>query len=107
MTREEKTCKRKKDEIRRERKSDKITRNGGYGCSRKRCCRHKRNRAVDTAETGTEGAAGIRATGTAGAVIPTPAAIFGPSEVSASGEISMQMKRKYRKKIKGKEDTYP
>ena len=63
--------------------------------------------AVDTAETGTEGAAGIGATGAARAVIPTPAAIFGPSEVSASGEISMQMKRKYRKKIKGKEDTYP
>ena len=63
--------------------------------------------AVGAAETGTESAAGIRATGAAGAVIPTPAAIFGPSEVSASGEISMQMKRKYRKKIKGKEDTYP
>ena len=64
-------------------------------------------RAVGTAEIGTEGAAGIGATGAAGAVIPTPAAISGPSEVSASGEISMQMKRKYRKKIKGKEDTYP
>ena len=57
--------------------------------------------AVGTAETGTEVAAGIGATSAAGAVIPTPAA------VSASGEISMQMKRKYKKKIKGKEDTYP
>ena len=58
--------------------------------------------AVGTAETGTEGAAGA-----VGAVIPTPAAISDPSRVSASGEISMQMKHKYRKKIKGKEDTYP
>ena len=62
---------------------------------------------VGTAETGTEGAAGIGATGAVGAVIPTPAAISDPSRVSASGEISMQMKHKYRKKIKGKEDTYP
>ena len=62
---------------------------------------------VGTAETGTEGAARIGATGAAGAVIPTPAAIFGPSEVSASGEISMQMKRKCRKEKRGKEDTYP
>ena len=62
---------------------------------------------VGTAETGTEGAARIGATGAAGAVIPTPAAIFGPSEVSASGEISMQMKCKCRKEIRGKEDTYP
>ena len=57
--------------------------------------------AAGTAETGTEGAAGIGTTGVAGAVIPTPAAIFGPSEVSASGKISMQMKRKYKKKDKG------
>ena len=57
--------------------------------------------AVGTAETGTEGAAGIGATGAAGAVIPTLAAISGPSEVSANGEISMQMKRKYKKKDKG------
>ena len=63
--------------------------------------------AVGTAKTGTEGAARIGTTGAAGAVIPTPAAIFDPSEVSASGEISMQMKRKYRKKVKEKEDTYP
>ena len=62
---------------------------------------------VGTTETSTEGAAGIGATGVAGAVIPMPAAISGTSEVSASGEINMQMKRKYRKKIKGKEDTYP
>ena len=70
---------------------------------------------VGTAETGTEGAAGIGATGAAGigatgaagAVIPTPAAISDFSEVSASGEISMQMKRKCRKKIRGKEDPYP
>ena len=57
---------------------------------------------VGTAETGTEGVVGIGATGAAGAVIPTPAAISGPSEVSASGEISMQMKCKCRKKKKGK-----
>ena len=37
------------------------------------------------------------------------ATISGPSKVSASGEISMQMKCKYqkKKKEKGKEDTYP
>ena len=54
--------------------------------------------AIGTAEIDTEGAVGIGATGAVGAVIPTPAAISGPSEVFASGEISMQMKRKYRKK---------
>ena len=54
--------------------------------------------AVGTAETGTEGAVGTGATGEAGAVIPTPAAISGLLEVSASGEISMQTKRKYKKK---------
>ena len=54
--------------------------------------------ATGVAETGTESAAGIGATGVAGAVIPMPAAISGPIEVSASGEISMQMKRKYKKK---------
>ena len=63
--------------------------------------------ATGVAETGTESAAGIGATGAAGAVIPTPAAISDSSEVSASGEISMQMKRKCRKKIRGKEDPYP
>ena len=52
--------------------------------------------AVGTAETGTEGAAGIGATGEAGAVIPTPAAISCPLEVSATGEISMQTKHKYK-----------
>ena len=43
MAREEKTC-RKEDEIRRERKITKMTRNGGYGCGRNRYCRHRRNR---------------------------------------------------------------
>ena len=65
---------------------------------------------VGTAETGAEGAAGIGTTGVAGAVIPTPATISGPSEVSASREITMQMKRKYnqkKKNKKGKRDTYP
>lgn len=55
---------------------------------------------VGTAETGTEGAAGIGATGVARAVIPTPAAISSPSEVSASGGIGVQVKHKYNKKIK-------
>ena len=64
--------------------------------------------AVGTAKTGTEGAARIGTTGAAGAVIPTPAAIFDPSKVSTSGEISMQMKRKYKKRrMKRKEGTYP
>ena len=43
---------------------------------------------------------GIVATGVAGAVIPTPAIIPGPSKVSASKEIGVQMKRKYKKKGK-------
>ena len=42
--------------------------------------------AVGTAETGTEGAVGTGATDAARAVIPTPAAISGPLEVSASDE---------------------
>ena len=54
-------------------------------------------RAAGTAETGTEGAAGAGATREARAVIPSPAAISGPLEVSASGEMSMQTKRKYKK----------
>ena len=48
---------------------------------------------VGTAETGTEGTAGIGVTGAVRAVIPTSTAISGPSEVSASGEISMQMQK--------------
>ena len=67
-------------------------------------------RAVGMAETGTESAAGASATGEAGAVIPSPAAISGPLEVSANGEMSMQTKRKYKKKggrMKRKGDTYP
>ena len=64
--------------------------------------------AVGMAETGTEGAAGAGATGEAGAVIPSPAAISGPLEVFASGEMSMQTKRKYKKGgMKRKGDTYP
>ena len=53
---------------------------------------------VGTAETGAEGAAGIGAMGVTGAVIPTPATISGPSEVSASGEISMQIQPKKKKR---------
>ena len=85
----------------------KLPRMGATGVAGKVTAGTEETGAVGTAETGTEGAAGIGATGAAGAVILTPAAISGPSEVSASGEISMQMKRKYIKKIKGKEDTYP
>ena len=63
---------------------------------------------VGSAETGTEGAAGAGATGEAGAVIPSPTAISGPLEVSASEEMSMQTKRKYKKRgMKRKGDTYP
>ena len=50
--------------------------------------------AVGTAEIGTKGAAGTGATGEAVAVIPTPTAISGPLEVSASGEMSMQTMHK-------------
>ena len=85
----------------------KLPRMGATGVAGRGTAGTEETGAVGTAETGTEGAAGIGATGAAGAVILTPTAISGPSEVSASGEISMQMKRKYRKKIKGKEDTYP
>ena len=53
------------------------------------------------AEKGTESAAGAGATGEVGAVIPSPTAISGPLEVSASGEMSMQTKRKYKKKKGG------
>ena len=42
--------------------------------------------AVGMAKTGTESAAGAEATGEVGAIIPSPAAISGPLEVSASGE---------------------
>ena len=66
--------------------------------------------AVGMAETGTESAAGASATGEAGTVIPSPAVISGPLEVSANGEMSMQTRRKYKKKggkMKRKEDTYP
>ena len=64
---------------------------------------------VGAAKTGTEGAAGAGATGEAGAVIPSPAAISGFLEVSASGKMSMQTKRKKKKKgrMKRKGDTYP
>ena len=64
--------------------------------------------AVGVAETGTENAAGAGTTGEAGAVVSSPAAISGPLEVSASEEISMQTKRKYKKRrMKRKEGTYP
>ena len=85
----------------------KLPRMGATGVTRKVTASTEETGAVGTAETGTEGAAGIGATGVAGAIIPMPTAISGPSKVSASGEISMQMKHKYKKKIKGKEDTYP
>ena len=51
--------------------------------------------AVGMVEKGAEGAAGMGATGMAGAGIPTPAATPGPSNVSASREIGIQMKHKY------------
>ena len=60
--------------------------------------------AVGMAKTGTESAAGAGTTGEAGAVIPSPAAISGPLEVSASGEMSMQTKRKYKKKKREDEE---
>ena len=51
--------------------------------------------AVGTVEKGAEGAAGMGTTGMAGAGIPTPAGTPGPSNVSASREIGIQMKHKY------------
>ena len=73
---------------------------GATGVAKTSTAGTEETRVVGTVETGTEGAAGIGATGAAGAVIPTPAAISGPLEVFASGEISMQVKRKCRKKKK-------
>ena len=57
---------------------------------------------VGMAKKGAEGAAGIGDTCVAGAVIPTPVAIPGPSKVFASREIGVQMKRKYNKKKREK-----
>ena len=71
---------------------------GATGVARRGTTGTEGTGAVGTAETGTEGAAGTGATGEAGAVIPTPAVISGPLEVSASGEMSMQTKHKYKKK---------
>ena len=48
---------------------------------------------VGTIEKGAESAAGMDATNMVGAGIPTPAP--GPSKVSVSREIGIQMKRKY------------
>ena len=51
--------------------------------------------AVGTTKKGVEGATGMGATGVARADIPIPIAIPGPSKVSASKEIGIQMTRKY------------
>ena len=58
--------------------------------------------AVGTAEKGAESVTGMGTTGVAGAGISTPAAIPGPSKVSASREIGVQMKCKYNKKKREK-----
>ena len=69
--------------------------------------------AVGTAEKGAESAIGMDATGVVGAGISTPAAIPGPSKVSASREIGVQIKHKYNKKKREKKKegeeryTYP
>ena len=70
--------------------------------------------AVGTAEKCAKGATGMGVTGVARVGIPTPVAILGPSKVSASKEIGVQMKHKYIKKEKkekgkeqGRKDTYP
>ena len=60
--------------------------------------------AVGMAEKGAESATGMGATGVAGAGIPMPAAILGPSKVSASKEIGVQMKHKYKKKKKKRKE---
>ena len=71
----------------------------------------KLTRAAGTAETSTvgtaeacaKGTAGMGATGMAGTGIPTPAATPGPSKVSASRVIGIQIRRKKKKKKKKKE----
>ena len=75
----------------------KLPRIGATGVAGRGTTGTERAGAVGTAETGTEGAAGTGVTGEAGAVISTPAAISGPLEVSANGEMSMQTKHKYKK----------
>ena len=102
MAREEKTCNKKS-----KKKLPKLPGIGVTGVAETGTAGTEETGVVGTAETGTEGAAGIGTTDAVGAVIPTPAAISCHSEVSTSGEISMQMKRKCRKEIRGKEDTYP
>ena len=88
----------KEDEIKRKGNLPKLPGMGAVGIAETSTVGTEEAGVVGTAETGAEGAAGIGTTGVAGAVIPTPAAISGPSEVSASREIGVQMKRKYNKK---------
>ena len=84
-----------KGEDKRERKLTGASKNGGCRYSRNKYCGHSRTGAVDTAEKCAESAVGMGATGMAGAGIPMPAATLGPSKVSASRELGIQMKRKY------------
>ena len=51
--------------------------------------------AVGTVEKGAEGTTGTGATGMVAADIPTLAVTLGPSKVSASREVGVQMKHKY------------
>ena len=85
----------KEDEIRREGKWPKLPGMGAMGVAETSTVGTEKAGVVGTAETGAEGATGIDTTGVAGVVIPTLAAISGPSEVSASREIGVQMKCKY------------
>ena len=89
----------KEDEIRREEKLPKLPGMGATGVAETSTTCIEETKVVGTAETGTEGVAGTGSRSAAGAVIPTAATISGPSEVSASGEISMQIQKK---KDKGK-----
>ena len=77
---------------------------GATGVAGRRIAGTEGTGAVGMAKTGTESAAGAEATGEVGAVIPSPAAISGPLEVSASEEMSMQTKRKYKKKREDEEE---
>ena len=97
MVWEENTYKKKKNERedKRERKLTRASRNRDCRYGRNKYCRHSRIGAVDMTEKSAESAAGIRATGMAGAGIPTPIATLDPSKVSASRKIGIQMKHKY------------
>ena len=93
MVWEEKIYKEKEDIIKGKENSPELPGMGAAGVAETSTVGIAEAGAVGMAEKSAEGAVGIGAMGVAGAVIPMPAAIPGPSEVSASKKIGVQMKR--------------